>query len=171
MEPELENQRAFIGEHALEVHGFLERELEPVLGDPPGDAIDDEIGVPGTEQDADLSPGRQRAPISPHPRALALFIGGRAERMRQYVARIHPCVQNVDRLAFARAIHAADNDNDGERLVRQQLVLDLEQRFAQRGFRAFIGAVADAVADLCGFEHARFPLELVPSFFRLHAAG
>ena len=53
-------------------------------------------------------------------------IGGRSRsssdgspmRVRLDVARVHPLVEQVDGLALARAVHAADQDNDREgRLV------------------------------------------------------
>jgi hypothetical protein len=48
------------------------------------------------------------------------------------VARVHPLVEQVDRLALAGALDAGDQDQHREAAVEVQVVLRLEQRRAQR---------------------------------------
>src|SRR5256885_786104 len=76
VEPELEDERALVGEHALEAvdladraHQFLGRGILAA-------AADVRPRSPRAELPADASLGRQRAPEAPHGRALALLVRG-----------------------------------------------------------------------------------------------
>ena len=70
------------------------------------------------------------------------------------VARVHPLVEQVDRLALARTVDAADHDQNGEALQRSKLDLGLQQRGPQRGLAPTVLLAVDAMANLGGFEHA-----------------
>ena len=132
MEPELQQQRAFVDQHALEPHDAFQRAGERVVADLAGDAVEDRVAVPGAEQDADAPLGRQGLPVAPHAGAFAFRFRHVAECRGQDVPRVHPFVQHVQRLALAGAIHAADDDQQREGGALQQLVLQHQQLRAQR---------------------------------------
>ncbi len=128
VEPELEDQRAFVGEHLLEAVDLLDVLVERRRAGLLQHALHDGRGVPGTEEHADLALGRQRAPEAPHRGTLALLVRHFAHGVRLDVARIHPLVEQVHRLALARAIHAADQDDDREFAFLRQIELRVQQR-------------------------------------------
>jgi hypothetical protein len=70
------------------------------------------------------------------------------------MARIHPFVQQVHRLALARAVEAADEDQQREFGLFEQPVLRLQERLAQRGLLAAVARLADAMSYFSRFEHA-----------------
>ena len=157
MEPELEHQRALVGEHLLEAHVLFHRLVERGVAGLAVGARENRERIPRAEEDAGLSLGRQVAPEMPHRRMLALFLGRLAQRVGGDVARIHPLLQQVDGLALAGAVHAVDEDEQGEFGAVQQLVLRLKQRLAQPGKLAFVDVLLDRMAKLGGFEHAGRP--------------
>ena len=69
--------------------------------------------------------------------------------------RVHPFVQQIDGFALAGAIDAADQGDDREAPVQEQIVLRIEQCFAQPGHLARISLLGDCVAQLRRFEHFR----------------
>ena len=70
-----------------------------------------------------------------------------------YVTRVHPFIEQIDRLAFAGAIHAADDDDYRKACGFCQIVLRVEQGFPEPGCFAVISCFLDLVAQLRGFEH------------------
>src|SRR5262249_27296207 len=66
----------------------------------------------------------------------------------------HPFVEQVDRLALARAVDAADQHHHRERFLGEQLVLRGEQRLAQRRDLPGVTFLVDGVTELGRFEHA-----------------
>lgn len=147
VEPELEYQRAFVGQHALEV-----LDLFDMLAQLGGAALlhhpaHDGRGVPGTEEHADLTFRRQGAPKTPHGRTLAFLLRHFGHRMGLDMARIHPFVEQVDRLPLACAIHPADQDNDLEFPLFRQVELRVEQVLAQLRNFLFIGFFVNSVSE------------------------
>ncbi len=70
------------------------------------------------------------------------------------MARVHPFIQQIDGLALARAVHAADQDDDREAPVLEQVVLRIEQGFAQLRYLARISLLADRVPQFRRFKHS-----------------
>jgi hypothetical protein len=62
------------------------------------------------------------------------------------VTRVHPLAQNVDGLALARAIDAADDEDDGVLLPLDELELRVEQGLSKRRRLLGEGALVDLVA-------------------------
>ena len=106
--PELQDQRAVVGERPLELDDLVEARAELGAAQPPLDAIDERPGVPGAQEEADPPLRRQVAPEAPVLRPLALLVRRRAVCPRHQPARIHPFVEQVDDLALARAVHSAE---------------------------------------------------------------
>ena len=157
VEPELEDQGAFVGEHLLEAHiafhGFFQIDIAALAIDP----VEDGQAVPGTLEDADLAARWQDAPESPHGRAVVLLVRGFAHAVGLDVARIQPFIEQVHRLATTAAIDAADDDDHLETALSHQFVLGVEQGLAQGGQFLLVGFPVDFVADFRGFEHVFLP--------------
>ena len=165
MEPELEEHRAFGDQHALEAADAAQALLEARALVAAHDAAQDRIGVPRAEDDADLSLRRHRLPETPHLGAVALDVAQRAEGVGVDVARVHPFVEEVHGLALAGAVDAVHEHDDGERLVRKELVLRLEQLRAELLRLLVVRGVVDLVTELGGLEHAlSFSLPQVVGF-------
>ena len=73
--------------------------------------------------------------------------------MTPKVAGVHPLVEEVHRLALAGPFDAADQDEAGELLEVEQLVLRLEQGLPELRLLALPGGLVDFVGDLGGVEH------------------
>ena len=89
-------------------------------------------------------------------RPLAFLVRRLGECAGEDVARIHPFVEQVDGLALARAVDAGDQDQYGKAtllLEVLEVILGIEQRLAQPCFLGPVGGLADAVIEICGFEH------------------
>ena len=153
VKPVLEHQHAFVAEHFLEALDLADLARELTLADLPFDALDDRHGVPGTEKDADLALGRQRAPEAPQRRPLVLFVRGVEECAGEDVARVHPLVEQVHRLALARALDTGDQDEHGKAPVLLQVVLRIEQRLAQFRRLAPVNRLVEVVLEIRRFKH------------------
>ena len=126
VEPELHEDRAVVDEHLLERPDPIEIGGELAVGHPIHHPADNRVGVPAAEEHADLPLRWERPPEAPHLGAEALGLGGGAERAGSHVARIEPFIEQVHRLALARAVDAVDEHDDREGLVGEELVLCLE---------------------------------------------
>jgi len=69
------------------------------------------------------------------------------------VSRVHPSVEQIDGLALARTVHAADDDDDRKPVRLREIVLRIEQRFAQPRLLACIPRLVDRVTELGRLEH------------------
>ncbi len=154
MEPVLEQQHALVGEHLFQALDLADVTRELAVADFAQHPVQDRIGVPAAEENADPAFRRQRAPEAPLRRALALLVGRLCEGAGDDVARIHPLVQQVDRFALARALDAGDDDQDGETAVLLEIELRLEQRVAQLRRFAAVGRLVDLVPEIRRLEHA-----------------
>ena len=74
MHPKLQDERAVVGEAALEVDDLVEprTELGPV--DPPANSVDQRTGVPRAQEEPDAALRRQVAPEAPVLRTLAALL-------------------------------------------------------------------------------------------------
>jgi hypothetical protein len=157
MQPELDDQGAFVGEHFLQQFGSLQALVEiGGLGDAVH-AIEDRPGVPGAEKHADFSLGRQGAPETPHHRPVEFFIGWLAHAMGLHVTRVHPLVEQVHCFPATRAIYPAEQDNDRKLAALCQVELGIQQRFAQQRYLLVICRLVDLVTQFRRFEHAYPP--------------
>ncbi|MCY1291141.1 hypothetical protein D9M70_403180 [compost metagenome] len=157
VEPELEDQRALVGEHPLGAHGLLDGLLHLAALQPPLDPADQHLAVPVAEEDADLPFRRQPAPEAPLRRPRQLLVGGQQKARHLDVARIEPLVEQLDRLALARALDAVDQQDHRKARLLLQLQLRLEQRGTQLDDRRLVGFLVDGVADFCRLEHRTLP--------------
>ena len=153
VEPELEDERALVGEHLLEAHVLFHRLVERGVAGLAVGARQNRLRVPRAEEDANAALGRQLAPEVRHRRVPALVLGRLGQGVGGDVARVHPFLEQVDGLALAGAVHAVDEDEHGKARRVEQLVLRPEQRLAQLRQLALVGALVDRVAKLGGFEH------------------
>ena len=78
VEPELDDERPFVDQHALEAADLGQAARELGSSDPTVRALDDGRCVPGPEVDPGLAPGRKGAPEAPHRGARELLVGGLA---------------------------------------------------------------------------------------------
>ncbi|MNN31684.1 hypothetical protein D3C81_1453810 [compost metagenome] len=115
------------------------------------------LAVPVAEEDADPSLGRQLAPEAPLGRTGKLLVAGLEEALHVDQPRVHPLVEQLDRLALAGALDAVEQHDQRKARLLAQLELRLEQRLAQFGHRGVVGFLVDLVADFGGFEHAGSP--------------
>jgi hypothetical protein len=153
VEPVLQQQDALVHQHPLEAHDLGLRGLEGAAADAARDAVEDRRGVPGAEEHADPPLRRQRAPEAPHRRMRLFLLGRQAEAVHLDEGRVHPFGQRVDRLAFARALDAGDQDQHREARIVLQRELRGEQRLAQLRLLAPALLLADAVVEFGGVEH------------------
>src|SRR5690349_21264200 len=101
--------------------------------------------MPGAEKDADLSFRWQRAPETPHARALALLIGGLGKSLGMNMAWVHPLVEQIDRLAFARTVYAANDYDNKKASSCEEIILCVEQGLPKSRYRALVGRLIDLV--------------------------
>ncbi len=130
VEPELQQQYALVGQHLLEAQNLFGPCLQRRIVERSGHAPQDRMGVPGAEEHAGLALGRQRPPEPPHRRVHRLVRRRRGKAGDLDMARVHPLVQQIHRLALAAAVDAGDQDQRGEALLAQQVVLRQDQRLA-----------------------------------------
>ena len=111
--------------------------------------------MPRAEEHADLALGRQRAPVAPDAGPFAFLVRRLGKCAGDFnVARIHPFVEQVDGLALARRPRRRRSGSGrGKFAVLLEVVLRVEQRLAQLCFLGRVGGLADAVIEICGFEH------------------
>src|SRR6186997_528932 len=131
MEPELENQRPISGESQFKSVDAVERLLELGVWRFAIHPLEKRAGVPRAKKDGQLAFGRQRTPEAPEVRPLALLIAEWPEGVGLEIAWIHPLVERIDGLAFARTINATNDHNHRKLLLLVKLVLDTEQVAAQ----------------------------------------
>ena len=153
VEPELQHQHAVADQHPLMPRDRLQPLVEGRRLQRAADAVDDRLGVPRAEQDADVTFRGQCVPEPPHRRALAGVLVRRAEGVGVDVARVHPLVEQVHRLSLACAVDAADQHQHRELLAREQLVLRVEQPLAQRRHLRVVGLPLHPVPQLRRVEH------------------
>ena len=153
VEPVLEQQHAFVGEHLLEARHLRDLVRELVVAGLAAHAAHDRLGVPGAEEHPDLALRRQRVPVAPGLGPLALVLRRLAEAARLHVARIHPLVEEIHRLAAARALHPGDQDQDSEAAVGEHARLRREELLAQLRLLAFVKAFFDLVGEVRRLEH------------------
>ncbi|MDT4867808.1 hypothetical protein FQZ97_1027380 [compost metagenome] len=143
MEPELEDQRAFIAEHPLEAFRIVDRLVQPGVLDIALDPRMQHLAVPVAEEDADPSLGRQLAPEAPLGRTGKLLVAGLEEALHVDQPRVHPLVEQLDRLALAGTLDAVDQDEHREARLLLQFELRLQQVLAQFQHGLFIGFLVD----------------------------
>ena len=145
VKPEFQQQHTFVHEHALKPENIADMLVELPGADASGDPLDDGLGMPAAEKNADLALGRQCAPIAPDARAFILFIGGFGKSAHFNVPGIHPLTEQIDRFTLARALNTRDEDQRGEFAALLQVVLRIEQRFAQLRLFTLVSRLLDAV--------------------------
>jgi len=86
-----------------------------------------------------------------------LFVGLLVEGEHVDHARVHPLVEQLDRLALAGTFDAIDQHDHREARLLLEFVLGFEQCLAKGGLFCLVGFLVDAVTDFGGFEHALAP--------------
>ena len=153
MHPELEDEGVVRGQRALELHGAIEPAREIRLAAVPVDAIENRPRVPRAQEQADASARRQVAPVAPVFGPVPLLVRRLTEGARDQPAWIHPLAEQVDRLAFSRAIDAGEDDDHRERRRARQAALHVEQFAAQRELLFLVVSLVDLASELRRFEH------------------
>jgi hypothetical protein len=151
--PELEDERAVVGQRALEAEDALELLVELRRGPPPVDAVEDRPRVPGAEKEAHASARRQVAPEAPVLGALVFFFRQPPVGAGDDPAWIQPLAEQIDGLAFSGAVDAGKDDDHRERRGRQP-PLHLEELGAQEGNARLVLLLRDLPAEFRRFEHA-----------------
>ena len=101
VEPELEDQRAFIAEHFFQALGTGDGLVEPRVLDLAMHATLQHLAVPVAKKDPHAAFRRQLAPIAPSRRAGQFFVGLLVEGAYFDQARVHPFIQQLDGFALA----------------------------------------------------------------------
>src|SRR5262245_21749647 len=114
--------------------------------------------VPRAEEEPDAALWGQVAPEAPVFRPLALFLGRRSVGARDQPARIHPLAEQVDALALAGAVDAAEDNDYRKARIGFERALYLEQFFAQRGDLRPVVGTGDFPSQFRCFEHVNLRL-------------
>ena len=153
VEPELEDQHAFIAEHALQTLRTADGQLQIDLADAAVNTVFQHLAVPVAEEDAGLPLGRHPSPVTPCRRMRKLLVAGYIEAVDANQARIHPFVEQLDRLALARPFDPVDQDQHRKTRLLTEPVLRVQQGLAQERHFGVVGGLVDAVADFRRLEH------------------
>src|ERR1700694_5820227 len=155
MDPEFEQQSAFVAEHLLVLAYGLHVRMETVVVDlaAPTRCFAHRFVVPGVEKDSELALGRKRTPIPPRRRSLRLLGRARTERDDADMTRIHPFGQLVRGFAAAARVNPRKNDQNRAAPGLGKIELRVPQRLAQRRLLASIGLLRDLVTYFRRFEH------------------
>ncbi|MCY1175260.1 hypothetical protein D9M73_154910 [compost metagenome] len=130
VEPELDDQRAFIAQHLLQAfgtgdglveHGILEHPVHPPL---------QHLAVPVAKEHTHPPLGWQGPPIAPGGWAGQLFVGLLVEGEHIDHARVHPLVEQFYRLTLAGAFNAVDQHDHRKPRLLLEFVLGFEQGLA-----------------------------------------
>ncbi|MDT4827471.1 hypothetical protein FQZ97_608190 [compost metagenome] len=143
VEPEFEEQGALLAKHPLEALHRGYRLLQLGVLDITLDPGVEHLAVPVAEEDADLSLRRQPAPETPLRRPRQLLVRGAQEAFDIDQPRVHPLVEQLDRLALAGTLDAVDQDEHREARLLLQFELRLQQVLAQFQHGLFIGFLVD----------------------------
>src|SRR4029453_14940701 len=166
MHPELEDQRAVIGQPALEFDDLVKPGPELDAAQPPMNTVDERTRVPGAQKKANAPLRRQVPPEPPVLGTLALLVGWLSVGSRQQPARIHPLVEKVDALALAGAVNTAKKDNHGRPARIAPPILHAEQFLAQRGDPRLVLGARHLPSQLGSFEHVSASLGEIPDRFQ-----
>ncbi|MNP18643.1 hypothetical protein D3C76_1111340 [compost metagenome] len=157
VEPELDDQRAFIAQHLLQALGAIDRLVQYGILEHPVDTALQHLAVPVAEHHPDTPLGWQLPPVTPGRGSGHFFVGLLVERAHFDQARVHPFIEQLDCLALASAFNAVDQYNHRKARLLLELELRFEQGLAQRRHFGFIGFFINRVADFGGFEHTCLP--------------
>jgi hypothetical protein len=73
--------------------------------------------------------------------------------VRGDVTRVHPGIEQVHCLALARPLHPGKQDEHGKTPVLIEVVLRIEQGFAQLSLLALVGGLIDLVFEIGRIKH------------------
>jgi len=110
VEPELDQDRAAVGQLPLEVADVVHRRA-PLPGVGVLHALVQHAPVPGMVEDDHLAGARQNVPEAPHPRVVAIGLRGLADHLDLEAAGIEGLDQAVDHFALARRVPALEEDH------------------------------------------------------------
>ncbi len=108
--PELDDHRAGLGLHPLELQDFSVGLFALERRDQPPDAVGQHAAVPGMIVDRKQTGTGQDVPEAPHPREELIFAGDRSGEVDLEAAGIQRVGQAVDDRANARGVQALPND-------------------------------------------------------------
>ncbi|MNY26449.1 hypothetical protein D3C86_1602990 [compost metagenome] len=111
------------------------------------------LAVPVAEENPHAPLGWQLPPIAPGRRAGQLLVGLLIEGADLDQTRIHPLVEQLDRLTLAGPLDPAEQDDHRKTRLLAQLVLRLQQCFAQRRYGGVERGLVDGMTNLGGLEH------------------
>ena len=150
--PEFQDQGTVGRQRLFELGNPVEGGIE--LGEcrPPGDAADERYRIPRAHEQAHLAVGREREPEAPERRAFTLVLGKLVERPVDDAPGIHPRVEELNRLALARAIGPAEQDDERKACGLEQ-ALGVQQFPSQLRHLGLVVRLRDRPTRLCCFEH------------------
>ncbi|MPM89827.1 hypothetical protein SDC9_136942 [bioreactor metagenome] len=153
VKPELHHQHPLAHQHFFETQdlGQMLIKLAPFAA--ALDTLANRLGVPIVEHHANLALGWQGPPVAPHERPCGLFFGRHIERPGLDMTRIHPFVEQVDRLTLARAINAIDEHHDRKTAQIKQFELCIQQGGTQRWHFGLECCLIGLMAQFSRFEH------------------
>ena len=152
MHPELENQRAAIGQGLLEGFDALQALIKIGQRAAAIDVIENRQRIPGTQEQAHAPTGRQITPEAPVFRAVTLLIGRLAKGMGDQPSRIQPFMQLIDCLALACAIHPGKH-HDHRKIGLAQCHLRHQQILTQERHLFVIIGFGQLALQFGGSEH------------------
>ncbi len=147
MEPELEDQHAFVAEHALQTLRAGRGQLQLGTLDAAMHAILEHLAVPVAEEDAGMPLRRQPPPEAPGRGVRQLFVAGHIEAVDPNQPGVHPLVEQLDGLALARPFDTVDQDQNRELRLGLEPVLRLQERLAQVRHCGIVGGLVDGVTN------------------------
>ncbi|RMM94035.1 hypothetical protein ALQ68_102614 [Pseudomonas savastanoi pv. glycinea] len=155
VEPEFEDQRAFVTEHLFQALGTADGLIEHRVLETPVDPALQHLAIPVTKEDSHAPLGRQLSPVTPGGWMGQLFVGLLIEGAYLDQARVHPFAEQFDGLTLACALYAVDQHDDLPTGLLVQVYLRFQQGFAQLGQSSFVGLVVNGMTDFSGFKHAQ----------------
>jgi len=147
VQPELEDQRAFVAQHPLQTLRPCDGEFELGAVDTAMHPVLEHLAVPVAEEDPGMPLRRQPPPETPGQRTGQFFVARHIEAVDPNQPRVHPFVQQLDGLALARPLDAVDQDEHRKTRLRLEPILRLQQRLSQLWHRGVIGFLVDGVTD------------------------
>lgn len=157
VEPELEDQRAFVTQHLFQTLGGIDALIEPWVLELAMDSPLKHLAVPIAKENTRAALGRQHSPVAPGRRTGQLLIGLLIKGTHFDQSRVHPLIEQLDRLTLAGPFDAVDQHDDRKTFLLLEFKLRVKQRFAQRRHFSLVGFFIDEMTDFSRFEHGWLP--------------
>ena len=155
--PELQDQRAVVGQRVLEANDLRKPVVELRIVDFAINALQQRAGITTAQVHAHAALGRNVTPVTPESRSRLFLLRWRLITDSANPARIHPLIQHVHRGALASTIDAGKVDDDREARHFERLVLEFQQARAQPEFAFLEFSFRNALSEFCGIKQGALP--------------